>query len=98
MLEKEKGLVLGKLRMITLIEGDLQIIIRRYLRADSQELIENNERFSTANYGSQKNYAIESALLEKRLILDYSILSNEHTIYTLTNKIKIKMRLFYMSI
>ena len=30
-LEKGKGLVIGKLQTIILIEGDLQIIMRRYL-------------------------------------------------------------------
>ena len=39
-LEKGKGPILGKLRNITLIEGDLQINIRICLNAKSEELIE----------------------------------------------------------
>jgi len=85
MLEKGKGPRLGKLRTITLIEGDLQILMRIFLDAKNKELIENNERFSTANYGSRKNYSIETAILEKRLILDHSILSMAPTIYNFTD-------------
>ena len=62
-LEEGKGLVLGRLRSITLIEGDLQINMRIYLRIDKEELIKNDSSFSLANYGSHKNYSIETALL-----------------------------------
>ena len=34
MLEKGKGPVLGKLRTVTLIEGDLEILMRIFLYAD----------------------------------------------------------------
>ena len=64
-LEKGKGLVLGKLRFITLIEGNLQIGMRILLDSEDEELIENDSRFSKANYGSRKNYSIESVILEK---------------------------------
>ena len=55
--------MLGKLRIITLIEGDLQINMRIHLNADREEVIENDNRFSKANYGSRKNYSIETAIL-----------------------------------
>jgi len=84
-LEKGKGPRLGKLRTITLIEGDLQLLMRIFLNATDQETIENDRRFSTANYGSRKNYSIESAILEKRLILDHSTLRMEKTIYNFTD-------------
>ena len=74
MLSKGKGMVIGKLRIITLIKADLQYIIRIYLYGNDQEIVENDKRFSKANYGSRKNYAIESAILEKRLVVDNSIL------------------------
>ena len=61
-LEKGKGLIIGKLRSITSIEGDLQINMRIHLRADKEELIENDRRFSKSNYGSRKNYSIETAI------------------------------------
>jgi len=54
-----------------------------YLGDKNEELIERDSRFSKANYGSRKNYSIESALLEKRLIFDNSMLSGKETIYTL---------------
>ena len=84
-MEKEKGPVLGKLRNITLIEGDLQINMRIQLNVDSKELIENNDRFSKANFGSRKNYAIETAILKKRLIYDNSLLEMKETIYNFTD-------------
>ena len=80
-LNKGKGMVLGKLRTITLIEADLQYIMRIYLNDNEDELIEKDERISKSNYGSRKNYSIESAILEKRLVIDKSLLSCKPTIY-----------------
>ena len=85
MIGKGKGLVLGKLRIITLIEANLQFIMRIFLGDDIEEMIEDDNRFSKANYGSRKNYSIESALLEKRLIFDSIILTCKLTIYNLTD-------------
>ena len=62
-LEKGKGPILGKLRNITLIEGDLQIGMRISLNSEGEELIEDNTRFSKANFRSRRNYAITTALL-----------------------------------
>ena len=85
MLGKGKGFVLGKLRIITLIEADWQYVMRMYLDDGEEEIIETDNRFSKSNYGSRKNYSIESALLEKQLILDHSLLSCNLTIYCLTD-------------
>ena len=85
MLEKGKGPTLGKLRTITLIEGDLQILMRIFLKAKDEELIEKDRRFAKANYGSRKNYSIETAILEKRLIMDRSMLSSKITACDLTD-------------
>ena len=85
MIGKGKGLVLGKLRIITLIEADLQYIMRIFLGDEDEEVIESDSRFWKANYKSRKNYLIESALLEKRLIFDSSILSCKLTICNLTD-------------
>ena len=63
-LEKGKGPILGKLRNITLIEGDIQINMRIQLSSGGEEKIEKDSRFSKSNYGSRKNYAIESAILQ----------------------------------
>ena len=85
MLGKGKGWVIGKLRIVTLIEADLQCAIRLFLGGEDKELIEDDHRFSKANYGSRKNYSIDSAILEKRLVIDNSILSGKLTIYHLTD-------------
>ena len=84
-LEKRKGPILGKLRFITLIEGDLQINMRIHLSTDREELIENDNRFSKVNYGSRKNYSIETAILQKRLIFDNSLIEMKSSIYTFTD-------------
>ena len=85
MLGKGKELVLDKLRIITLIEADWQYMMRMYLGEEEEEVIEGDTRFSKSNYGSRKNYSIEPALLEKRLIFDQSLLSYKLTIYSLTD-------------
>ena len=85
MLGKGKGFVLGKLRIITLIEADWQYVMRMFLDDGDEEIIEDDSRFSKSNYGSRKNYSIETALLEKRLILDHSLLTCNLTIYCLTD-------------
>ena len=69
--------MIEKLCIITLITADLQYIMQIYLGGDDQEMIEKDKRFSKANYGSRKNYAIESAILEKMLAMDNSILSSK---------------------
>ena len=50
-----------------------------YLRADKEELIENNRQFSIANYGSRKNYYIKMAILQKQLVFDNSLLEMKPT-------------------
>ena len=84
-LEKGKGPIIGKLRNITLIEGDMQIGMRIFLSTDIEELIERDERFSKSNFGSRKNYSIAIVILQKRLIFDNSLILMKHTIYTIMN-------------
>ena len=85
MIEKGKGMVLGKLRIITLIDADLQHIMGICLGDEDEEMIENDTRFSKANHGLRKNYSIETALLEKRLIFDDSMASGEDAMCAITN-------------
>ena len=85
MLGKGKGMILGKLRIITLIKEDLQYIMRIYLSDKKEEIIESHNRFSKASYGLRKKFSIETAILEKRLVFDSSMLSNKPTIYHLTD-------------
>jgi len=84
-LDKGKGMIIGKLRTITLIEADLQYVMRIYLNDEQEERIEFDNRISTSNYGSRKNYSIETAILEKRLIMDNSLMTCQPTIYHLTD-------------
>ena len=69
MLDKGKGPLLGKLRIIELIEGDLQLIIRLYVGQRNDKNIKKSKKLSAFNFGSRKNYSIESALLEKDLFM-----------------------------
>ena len=57
----------------------------KYLGSEGKEIIEDDDQFSKANYRSRKNYSIESAILEKRLIIDSIILSMKPTICNLTD-------------
>ena len=59
--------------------------MRIALNSKGQELIENDQRFLKANFGSRKNYSINTALLQKRLIMDNSLISSKHTIHTMTD-------------
>ena len=56
------------MRNLQLIEGNLQIIMRIFLNSDKEEIIKRDLRISKVNYGSRKNYSIETAILEKRLV------------------------------
>ena len=85
MLGKGKGWIIGKLRIVTLIEADSQFMMRIQLGGDAKELIEEDNRFSKANYGSRRNYSIESAILEKRLAIDNSLLSGQSMTHHMTD-------------
>ena len=65
MIEKGKGPVIGKLRIIQLIEADLQMIMGIYVNNWNKHKIKSDPRISKANYGSWPNYSIEIAILEK---------------------------------
>ena len=49
MIGKGKGMTLGKLRIIALIEADWQFIMRIYLGEDEEEIIESDARFLKSN-------------------------------------------------
>ena len=59
--------------------------MRIYLEDEEKEIIESNSRFLKANYGSRRNYSIESALLKKRLIFYNSIASRKKIVHTITD-------------
>ena len=83
--ERGKGPTIGKLRYITLIEGNLQIEMRMSLNSDHKELIEKDEWISKANFGSRKNFSITTALLQKKLIFDNSLITIKRNIYAKTD-------------
>ena len=73
MLEKLKGPRLKKLRMLEMIEADLQLVMRMCLGSTRMnERFESDERVSKYNHGSRKGCYIEKALLEKRFIFDHA--------------------------
>ena len=59
--------------------------MRIFLYSDEEEIIERDPRISKANYSSRKNYSIEIAILEKRLVFDCSMINMEKTIYSFTD-------------
>ena len=75
MLGKGKGMIIGKLRAIILIEADLQNIMRMHLEDSEEEMIKSDDRSSKSNCSSRTNYSIETAMLEKRLTFDQNLLS-----------------------
>ena len=84
-LDKGKGSIVGKLRIIQLIEANLQLLMRIFLKGKNVESIEKDIRISKYNFGLWKNYIIEEAILEKRLIYDCSIFNRKPTVYVITN-------------
>ena len=56
MLDKGKGSVLEKLRIIQLIEANFQLIMRIFLDYRINQSIENDMRISKFNFGSRKGY------------------------------------------
>ena len=60
-------------------------MMRIFSSAEDTETIENDDRFSKANYGSRRNYSIETAILEKRLVFDHSMMNKKKTIKNLTD-------------
>ena len=53
------------------------IINENVPRCNKIRINRNNNRFSTANYRSRNNYSIKIVILEKRLILDHSVLERK---------------------
>ena len=60
MIGKRKGITLGKLRIITLIEANLQHVMRMFLDDEKEEITESDGRFSTGNYRSRNREKINT--------------------------------------
>ena len=63
-LEKGKGPVIGNLRIIQLIEADLQLLMRIYIGERNNDNIEEDSRLSKFNYRLRLNYSINTAILK----------------------------------
>ena len=70
-IEKESRLTIRKLYTIQLIDTGMQLLIRVFTDRNNRK-IESDDHLSKFNYRLRKNYVLESAILEKRLIYDYS--------------------------
>jgi hypothetical protein len=59
--------------------------MRIFLRLRDKDEAEQDNKISKSNYRLYKNYSIEFAILEKRLIYGYSMLSGKRTMHNLTD-------------
>ena len=84
-LEKGKGLVLGKLRIMQLIETDMQLLMRIFVNARNKFRMKRDNQIVKSNYRLRSYYLIENAILEKQLVHDNSMLIGEYNIYNTTN-------------
>ena len=84
-LEKGKETILEKLKIVQLIEGDVQILIRTLVNQRNKFQIEDNPRIAKYNYRSRLYYSIEDMLLEKRLMCNNSLLNGKRTIHNMTD-------------
>ena len=83
--EKGKGLILGKLRMIQLIEANLQLMMWIFISGWNDKNVETDNRLLKYNYGSRRNYSINTLLLEKILMCDAALWNRKPTIHTISD-------------
>ena len=84
-LEKDKGPIIGKLRTIQLIEADLQLLMRIFTGGRNNHNAESNERLSQHNCSSRRNYSIDTAIFEKKLMHNASIRDREPTLHNISD-------------
>ena len=81
MLSKGKEIILGKLRIMTLIGAGVQNTIRMCLNNRDEKITEKEKIFSKANCQTRKNFLIESEILQKSFPFDNSLLIVKNTSY-----------------
>ena len=59
--------------------------MRIFLDSDKEEIIERDIRVLKVNYSSCKSYFIETVILKKKLVFDYSMINMDKTIYVFTD-------------
>ena len=62
-LEKGKVPVLGKLRVMQLVEADFQLLMRIFVNERIVGVIETDKRISKLNYWYRKGYSIDDLML-----------------------------------
>ena len=70
-LEKEKGLILGKLCIIQLIKADFQLLIRVFVNKRIKSKIKNGIRILNANYRSRSRYSIEDLIFGEKITIPH---------------------------
>lgn len=83
--EKGKGPILGKLRIIQLIEADLQLLMRIFFSLRTEGNIETDQRIAQCNFGSRRGYSVESCILEKRLLYESNLFDKTQLVHTISD-------------
>lgn len=83
--DKEKGPVLGKLRIIQLIEADLQLMLSIFFSLWNDSNIEEDLRLLKCNFGMRKGYSVKNAILEKQLLFESNSCIQKQFVYTFSN-------------
>lgn len=83
MLEKGKGPLLNKLRIIQLIQADLQMLMRVLILPSANKVIEEGI-INKCQYARRKE-TMMNALVEKRLIIESSILTRKDPVWLVSD-------------
>ena len=83
-LEKEKALILGKLKIIQLIEADLQMLTRIFMHKRIKDNIEMDKRLSKNSY-LHSGYSTDNSTLEKWLLYNNCVLDIKLVIYNIAD-------------
>ena len=59
--------------------------MRVFFTSRTRERIEDDERVSKCNFGSRQGYSVESAILEKRLLYESNIFTEEKVVHTISD-------------
>ena len=74
--EKGSSLVISKLRIIQLIEANLQLLMQVLIGSRNLNSLEIDPQILNCNHSLKKNYSIKLAISKKRLIHNKSMLSS----------------------
>ena len=83
--EKRERSTFKKIRILEMIEADLQLVMRMHLWGWTNERVESDKRSSKQNYGSREGHSIENALLETMLIFDHAKKTEESNVHAMSD-------------